>query len=366
MSSTEETSSPRKTMELVGHEAAERILLDSWNSGRMPHAWLIAGRHGIGKATLAYRMARFALGQGAQPQGGSLFGDAPMAADSLSVDAESRVCQQVNAGGHPDLLTIERSVNPNTKKLRNEIAVDDVRRLSSFLSLTAAAGAWRVVIVDRADEMNRNAANALLKGLEEPPSNTLFLLVCDAPGRLLPTIRSRCRSLTLQPLPDATVIDLLARHAPDLPAADAAALARLAQGSIGEALALAEAGGLELYREMVGLFARLDRLDIKAVHGLGAKLARPGAEESFQMLARLVDRWLAGMMLGQSRGAPPPDVVEGEGEAARRLWARGGLANWLEVWEKVTRLFSQANRANLDRKQVVISAFLMLEAAARG
>lgn len=365
MSAIDETHSPRKTTELVGHDTAERVLLDSWNSGRMPHAWLVTGRKGIGKATLAYRMARFVLSQGA-PQCGGLFGDAPMAADSLATAPDSPVSLQVGAGGHPDLLTIERSINTNTKKLRGEIVIEDVRRLTSFLSLTAAAGEWRVVIVDTADEMNRNAANALLKGLEEPPSNTLFLLVCNAPGRLLPTIRSRCRTLAMKPLPESTVIDLLALHAPDLAPADAAALARLAEGSIGEALALAEAGGLELYREMVGLFAQLDRLDIKAVHGLGAKLARPGAEDSFRMLANLVDRWLSGMMLGQSRGARTTEVVEGEGDTASRLWARGGLANWLEVWEKVTRLFAQADRANLDRKQVVISAFLMLEAAARG
>ena len=365
MTADDETYSPRKTMELFGHEVAEKTLLDSWNSGRMPHAWLIAGRHGIGKATLAYRVARYVLSQGAG-QGTGLFGEDPMATGSLAVDPAHPVCRQINASGHPDMLTIERSINPNTKKLRGEIVVDDVKRLSSFLSLTTAAGEWRVVIVDAADEMNRNAANALLKGLEEPPAKTLFLLLGHAPGRLLPTIRSRCRMLNLSPLPEATVVELLARHAPDLPAADARDLARLAQGSIGEALALANAGGLELYREMVTLFAQLDRLDIKAVHALGTKMGRAGADESFRTLARLVDRWLAGMLLGQSRGLMAPEIVEGEGETARRLWARGGLANWLEVWEKVTRLFSQADSANLDRKQIVISAFLTMEAAARG
>jgi DNA polymerase-3 subunit delta' len=366
MTAAEETTSPRKTTELLGHEAAERTLLDSWNSGRMPHAWLISGRHGIGKATLAYRMARFVLSRGAAGQGAGLFEESIHAGDNLATDAAHPACQQVGAGGHPDLLTIERSINPKTGKLRQEIVVEDVRRLWSFLSLTTAAGEWRVVIVDTVDEMNRNAANALLKGLEEPPANTLFLLVSHAPGRLLPTIRSRCRRLELAPLPEATVVALLGRHAPDLPERDAADLARLSQGSIGEALALSEAGGLALYRDMVVLLGGLDRLDIKALHGLGAKLGRPGAEESFRMLGRLVDRWLAGMLLGQARGAAPPEIVEGEGEVARRLWARGGLANWLEVWEKVTRLFSQAERANLDRKQVVISAFLMLESAARG
>jgi DNA polymerase-3 subunit delta' len=117
---------------------------------------------------------------------------------------------------------------------------------------------------------------------------------------------------------------------------------------------------------MIRLFAQLDRLDIKAVHALGTKMGRAGADESFRTLARLVDRWLAGMLLDQARGSMAPEIVEGEGETARRLWARGGLANWLEVWEKVTRLFSQADSANLDRKQIVISAFLTMEAAARG
>jgi DNA polymerase-3 subunit delta' len=200
-------------MELFGHETAEKTLLDSWNSGRMPHAWLIAGRRGIGKATLAYRVARFALSQGAE-QGGGLFGEDPVVAGNLAVDPAHPVCRQINASGHPDMTTIERSINPTTKKLRGEIVVDDVKRLSSFLSLTTAAGEWRVVIVDAADEMNRNAANALLKGLEEPPANTLFLLLAHAPGRLLPTIRSRCRVLSLSPLPEATVVELLARHAP--------------------------------------------------------------------------------------------------------------------------------------------------------
>lgn len=365
MTAADETCSPRKTQELSGHSAAEKILLDSWNSGRMPHAWLLAGPRGIGKATLAYRVARFVLSQGAG-RGGGLFGEDPMVAGSFDTDSADPVCRQIVAGGHPDMLTIERSVNPSTKKPRSEIVVDDVKRLSSFLSLTTSAGEWRVVIVDAADEMNRNAANALLKGLEEPPSSTLFLLVSHAPGRLLPTIRSRCRILNLSPLPEETVIELLTRHAPDLAAEDARALARLADGSIGGALALAEAGGLELYREMVGLFAQLDRLDIKAVHGLGSRMGRAGAEESFRTLAGLVDRWLAGMLLNQARGTATPEIVKGESETARRLWARGGLANWLEVWEKVTRLFWQADSANLDRKQVVISAFIMLEAAARG
>jgi DNA polymerase-3 subunit delta' len=352
-------------MRLIGQENSERLFLDAWNSGRMHHAWLLAGPRGIGKATLAYRIARFVLSRD-NGAGGGLFGDVPPEAESLSIAEDHPVSRQVAAGGHPDLLTVERSINPNTRKLKGEIVVEDVRRLSSFLALTTAAGAWRVVVVDVADEMNRNAANALLKGLEEPPARTLFLLVSHRPGRLLPTIRSRCRTLNLPRLSENTVATLLSDFVPDLSSENALAVARLSDGSIGQALALADTGGLELYRELVRLLAQGDRLDIKAVHALGGKVGRVGAEESFEMLGRLIDRWLSGMILGQAGGAMPPDVVDGEGAAALALRSRSNLANWLEVWEKVTRLFSQAGSANLDRKQVVIGAFLTLQTAVRG
>ncbi len=330
----------------------------------MPHAWLLAGPKGIGKATLAYRVARFVLVPKAGAAG--FFGEAAPAPNSLLVDADNPALARIAAGAHPGLLTIERSVNQKTGKLRGEIVVEDVRRLTSFLAMTAAGGDWRVVVVDVADEMNRNAANALLKGLEEPPPRTVFLLVSHSPGRLLATIRSRCRLLSLSPLPATVVMRLLTERIPDLSNDNAAALAKLSDGSIGGAMRLAEHGGLELYRELVGLLAGLDRLDIKAVHALGTRLGRAGGEDSFELLGRLIDRWLAAMVLGGARGAMAPEIVEGEEGAARLLWSSGGLANWLEVWEKVTRLFSQAGRANLDRKQVVISAFLTLAAGVRG
>ena len=363
MTGTEGRPAPRHTLALTGHTAAERAFLDAWNSARIHHAWLLAGPRGIGKATLAYRVARFVLARGA---GAGLFDGPSQLAHDLTIPADHAITRQVASGGHPDLLTVERSVNPQTGKLRGEIVVDDVRRLSSFLALTTAAGAWRVVIVDAADDMNRNAANALLKGLEEPPASTLFLLVSHRPGLLLPTIRSRCRTLNLSGLSEDRIVTLLADLAPDLPGTDATAIARLADGSIGRALALTDAGGLELYRELVALLTQGAGLDIKAVHALAGRIGRAGADESFDMLGQLIDRWLSGMVLGSARGTMRPDVVKGEGAAALALRHRGNLANWLDVWEKVARLFSQAGSANLDRKQVVINAFLTLQAAASG
>lgn len=360
----DDRSAPRAARRLLGQEEAERAFLEAWNAGRLHHAWLLTGPRGIGKATLAYRIARFVLAQGSTADSG-LFG-APALPESLEIAPDHPVARRVASGGHSDLLTVERSVNPRTGKPRGEIVVEDVARLSSFLGLTAGEGEWRVVVVDVADEMNRSAANALLKGLEEPPPRTLFLLVSHMPGRLLPTIRSRCRTLALAPLPEVAVRELLSEMLPDVAPEDGRVLARLADGSIGQALILAEAGGLGLYRELMDLLSGLDRLDVRALHTLGDKVGRSGAEDSFVLLGRLLDSWLSRMIRAGARGDEPREVVAGEAATARKLFARGGLAKWLEVWDNVGRLFSQAGSANLDRKQVVVSAFLALERAVRG
>src|SRR5260221_1830925 len=239
---------PRDNPLLLGHEAAETALLQAYRSGRLPHAWLLSGPRGIGKATLAFRFARFLFAEGAAAPG--LFAAPPA---SLAVAPEHPGFRRVASGGHADLLVVERSLDPRRKKLRSEIVVDDTRSIAAFLRLTPAEGSWRVVVVDGADMMNRNAANALLKILEEPPQRAVLLLVSDNPGRLLATIRSRCRILALKPLAQTMVLAALAHYRPDLGAGARAVLARLAEGSIGRALDLAAAGGGGLYQSLVAL-----------------------------------------------------------------------------------------------------------------
>src|ERR1700737_2550694 len=197
---------PRQTAALFGHREAETALLNAYRSGRIPHAWLIGGAQGIGKATLAYRMARFVLAHG-NP-------NAPQVqrAETLGVDPSDPVARHVAAGAHGGLLTLERTAN-DKGVMRTVITVDETRETISFFGSTAAAEGWRVCIVDTVDELNPNAANALLKILEEPPRQSLFLLVSHAPGRVLPTILSRCRRLTLRPLSTADVIRAAARAA---------------------------------------------------------------------------------------------------------------------------------------------------------
>ena len=354
---------PRENAELVGQGAAERTLLDAWISGRLAHAWLIAGRPGIGKATLAYRFARFVLREGAAPQNDGLFGST--VPDQLHVAADDPVFRRVASGGHADLLTIERQINEKTGRLRTEIGVDQIRAIGDFLHLTAAEGGWRVVVIDALDALNPNAANALLKVLEEPPANALLLLVAHAPGAALPTIRSRCRLLRLAPLADAALDPLLARLRPELEPAERASLVRLADGSAGRALDLIARGGLEVCRDMLALLRGAPQIDAEALHRLADRLARASAQDAYESFTDLYGWWLTRLIRAGASGEPPSEAVAGERAVGAALLERAGLDRLVAVWENSTHLFARADSLNLDRKQVVLNAFLAFDRDAR-
>ncbi len=351
---------PWRNDRLAGHDLAERTMLVAQQMGRLQHAWLLAGPRGIGKATLAWRFARFLLAG----QEGGLFATGP---DTLNVDRNAPGRALVDARSHPDLFHLRRTLNPDTGRMRAEIAVDDVRALGSFMHMTPAMGKWRVAIVDSADEMNRNSANAVLKILEEPPPNAVLLIVAHAPGRLLPTIRSRCRRLALHPLSDETVMDLLGDYAPDTAAEERASLARLAEGSIGRALELASAGSLGLYREMVEVLATLPDLDMPRLHGFAERFARRGEEANadWRSLNFLFDGWLKELARRAALDAEGAAVVPAESGLHGRLLAAASLDRWMEAWEKIAHLLSRADAVNLDRKQTVLGSFLVLQSAMR-
>ncbi len=350
---------PRLNPRLLGHADAEAALLAASTSGKLPHAWLIGGPRGIGKATLAHRFARFLL---AGDPGGGLFGGPT----SLVTDLAAPLVHRVATGGHADLRTIERSLN-REGRLQKEIVVNAVRDLGRFMHHTPAEGGWRIAIIDAADEMNDEAANAVLKILEEPPARALLLLVAHAPGRLLPTIRSRCRRLNLHPLPEETVVALIGDYLPDVAAEDRIALARLADGSIGRALELAWAGGLKLYRGMVELIAGLPRLDVAAAHAFAEQVGRRGEEgdSDFRTVAFLLDWWLASLIRHGATGAAGAPLVARDAGVRERLLAAAGLDHWIQVWEKIADRFASADAKNMDRKQVVLGSFLALQAVTR-
>jgi DNA polymerase-3 subunit delta' len=351
---------PWRNERLIGHELAERTMLAAQQSGRLHHAWLLTGPRGIGKATLAWRFARFLLTS--EPLG--LFAGS---SEDLSVAADAPGRALVNARSHPDLFHLRRTLNPDTGRMRSEIVVDDVRGLGEFMHMTPAMGKWRVAIIDAADEMNRNAANAVLKILEEPPPNAVLLMVAHAPGRLLPTIRSRCRRLAVQALPDETVVRLLGDYAPDTSTEERLALSGLAEGSIGRALELASAGSLGLYRDMVEVLATLPQLDMPRLHGFAERFARRGEEANadWRSLGYLFDSWLKSLARHGAAGGEAAAIVPAERGLQDRLLAAASLDRWVEAWEKVAHLLSRSDAVNLDRKQTVLVSFLALQSAMR-
>ena len=353
---------PRANPDLLGHEAAEAALRQLFEQNRLPHALLLTGPRGIGKATLAFRFARFVLARTAGELAPALFGD--VAGEGLAVSPDSGVFRRVASGGHADLLTVERAYDPRRRRLRGEIVVDDVREIANFLRLTPAEGGWRVVIVDGADEMNRNAANALLKILEEPPSRALLLLVAHSPGLLLPTIRSRCRRMALSPLAPDLLRRLLVRYRPDLDDKQAEAVAALAGSSIGRALDLAAAGGVELYRSVLGLLDRNAGIDPASVHAFADRLARGDAEESYRAVEELIGQLLARLAIAAVGGALKNDSPAGDAAVLSRLGGRAPAARWAELRDEIGQSFARTDDLNLDRKQTILGAFFAIERAA--
>ena len=349
---------PRETSVLFGQDEAEHAVFDAFMSGRMHHAWLLTGPRGIGKATLAYRMARFVLRYGVPDLARAA------KASGLSAEPADPVFRQVAAQSHPNLLVIRRPYDDKAKRLKTVITVEEVRRTSAFFGMSAGAGGWRVAIVDAADDMNVNAENALLKILEEPPARSLFILVSHQPGRLLPTIRSRCRTLTMKPLADEDIARVLAASDVKAGEEERTAIARLAEGSAGRALAIAEGGGLDLYRDLVALLRPLPRLDVKGVHALADKVGRRGADEAYETFVELLGDWLQRLVRCGAGAGAGPDLVAGEGAAMARLAAGAGLDRWVEVWEKISRTVARAEALNTDRKLVILNVFSMLESVA--
>ncbi len=355
---------PRETRRLFGQDEAERAFLAAWAEGRLHHGWLLRGPRGTGKATLAYRIARALIAEGPGEPGGGLFGEAA-AAPPATLDTPERcpVAARIRARSEPRLAVLRRGVNEKTGRLRTQIAVEDVRAVRRFLQLTAADGGWRAVIVDAADDMNASAANALLKVLEEPPSRTALLLVAHAPAGLLPTIRSRCRTLELRALGPADLRRALEQCGANLDPGEAEAMALLCGGSVGEALRLAAGGGVELYGRLVALTRGGRGVDRAALVELAEAAGGRGAETLYELVGRLTLTLIARLARRAATGAA--DGEAGPGEAAlmaRVAAAPAQAALWAEAAGRIAATTRHARAVNLDPGQTIIDTFLDLDA----
>ena len=324
---------PRSVFDLLGGSVVERAFLDALDRGRLHHAWLLVGPEGVGKATFAYRAARRLLGAAPDPTSGL-----------LGARSDDPVCRQIMALAHPDLLVLQRHTEDG--KPRRGIPVDEARALPEFFAKSPASAPYRVAIIDSADDLNANAANAVLKTLEEPPERGVLLLVSHAPGGLLPTIRSRCRRLRFEAPPTDLALPWVAERA-GIGEDPAGRLLAMAQNAPGRAWRLAAAGALEADDQARALLSNLPKTDEAAVMALAESFRHPAGGEKFNLFFnRLADN-----IHQMARTA----VTSGEGR---------GLDPWAEVWEFVNALPRSVEAVNLDRADAFLTALGRLRAIA--
>lgn len=351
---------PRHTSAIFGHVAAEADVLDAHGAGRMHHAWLLTGPRGIGKATLAWHIARFLAAT--PPPGGDagLFGAEP-APGSLDLPADHPVMHRAAALAEPAIFLCRRGWDEKAKRLKTQLTVDEIRKMKAHFALASVDGGRRTAIIDSADEMNTAAANALLKLLEEPPANTVLLLISHQPARLLPTIRSRCRTLRMGPL---SVEDLgRALQAADQPLDQIDTLHRLGGGSVGAAVGLLEGGGLEIWPALLSLLSQAPRMDRQAVTALAQKAAGRTNESTYRMIVTLAE--LAVARLARAGAGMTDDLTEPEAPIAARLSPDPLTARaWAETHSQITARAGRARALNLDPEQVILDMLLAIERTA--
>lgn len=343
---------PRDALFLFGQDAAEDEFLESAHAGRMHHAWLIAGPRGIGKATLAWRMARFLIG--GMPE-----------APNLDLSPDSPVFRRLSTLAEPRLFLCRRAWDEDRDRLFTRIGIDDIRRLKSFFQLSAADGGWRVAIIDAVDELSADASNALLKILEEPPPRAALLLVAHRPQSVLATIRSRCRLLQLQPLAAnklGAVLDSIG-----LPAGqDEAALAELASGSAGEAVRIIAGEGLALYARIIACLGGAPRMNRGQILGLASACSGPANAGTYDLIVGLIQTALLRLARHGAGQVPQAEAAAGETAILARLSPGVRAAQvWAECAAMLSGRIAHARAVNLDPAQVILDTFLQIEAAAR-
>lgn len=355
---------PRDAVGIIGQDPAVAGFLDAYHSGRLHHAWLLTGPRGVGKATLAWALAKFLLATPEDDEAG-LFGDPAPAPDRIDIDPDHPVVRRIIAGSEPALKLIRRGGAGATEREREkawdegrfsqEIRIHEIRELSRFAHLSATEGGRRVVIVDAADDMNTQAANGLLKVLEEPPARTMFFLVSHQPSGLLPTIRSRCRELRLSPL-DRQDMQKALEQVLGNGAEMSEALIALSAGSVGEAVRLINLGGTEIYASLVELFAGLPRMDRMHALRLAEGAAARGEETRLDLLIGLLELFLARVAKTGATGQPPvPEAADGEADLLERLAPDARKAReWADLADTLGARLRHGRAVNLDPAALIL------------
>jgi DNA polymerase III subunit delta' len=323
---------PSQNPVLIGHDHALREVEAAFASGRMPHAWIITGIEGIGKATLAFHAAHYVLSGGQNPPG--------------KLNMQHATARLVAGEAHPDLFILRRPFDEKSGRPKDAIPVEDARKIAPFLHLTSTHGGWRVAIIDEAHALGRHGQNAILKVIEEPPARCLILLTATTPGALLPTIRSRCRVLPLQPLDETSLRTILARAGLDVPSGELDRLIELSGGSAGFALKMAEAESLPLFEELTNMLNGLPALDMFRLHALADRIGRKSESDHFAVITQLFTATLR------------QDV-----RALALAGQNAALGRSLRVWDRVRHTFAMAVESNLDKKLAFVNAICEIRRA---
>lgn len=358
MNAAAQSASYASDAALLGHESLEQRLLSEWHAGRMAHAYLFTGRRGIGKTTLAYRLAQFMLNEAEQPEEpAGLFGDAlPASAPTLlKSNPHSSASLRMAAGTHSGFMFLQPLFDEKKQQFKDEISVDQVRKITAFASQTAGEGSKKVILIEPAEAMNTAAANALLKWLEEPPANTYFILVSHNPSRLLPTIRSRCRRLSFAPLGMEQCRQILETKGLTL-ADDSMILAYLSGGSVGILSEMLESQVSDIYTELLNILM-MGGAEGGAAYRLAETLPKRLSWENWYVLLSE----LAGLFIKTASGVPLPEwMKDAEANAIRSISERLSASEWMANREAIMALHRDTEQLYLDRKHVVMQMIELL------
>lgn len=353
---------PRQMLECFGHSEVEKKLLELEQNNRLPHAIIFSGLKGIGKSTMAYRFIRYlmAQGEGQDTDTGGLFGDDLSGSDQQNMDVPSghSCVTRISAGAHPDLFVVERPYDEKKDALKENIDVETVRRVEPFMRMTASQGGWRIVLIDDADSMNRNAQNAILKILEEPPEQSLLILVAHRPGAIIPTIRSRCRKIQFQPLSREDFNRLIALGHGNIREQELDTLYQLSGGSVGKAGQILEEGGLEVVDKILVSLHRWPDWDWVEIHRLADSLSKKGQEKALHAFEDVFLWIIQALLQSKARHTALPSLLKND--VTERMLEHYDLIQWINMYGSLYEHIESVHNAHLDKRQSVLGVFSIL------